>query len=169
MTKQLRIAFGVGAGDAIGAAYTRRFAAGGYPIEIARRDSDKSADIVSKIEAASVRAIAYDADARDKNSMPHLCKAVERDLGPIDVCLSNASANYRAPRLETTAEMFEKVCRPCCMGEFLTGREAAKYMVPRGCGSILFTGATASMRGGANFAAFAATESGLRGCSVDGT
>ena len=118
MTKQLRIAFGVGAGDAIGAAYTRRFTAGGYPIEIARRDSDKSADIVSKIEAASVRAIAYDADARDKISMPHLCKAVERDLGPIDVCLSNASANYRAPRLETTAEMFEKVCRPCCMGEF---------------------------------------------------
>ena len=169
MTKQLKIAFGVGAGDAIGAAYARRFAAGGYPIEIARRDSDKSADIVSKIEAASVRAIAYDADARDENSMPHLCKAVERDLGPIDVCLYNASANYRVPLLETTAEMFEKLCRPGCMGGFLTGREAAKYMVPRGCGSTLFTGATASMRGGANFAAFAATESGLRGCSLDGT
>jgi NAD(P)-dependent dehydrogenase (short-subunit alcohol dehydrogenase family) len=166
MAKQLKIAFGVGAGDAIGAAYARRFAAGGYPIEIARRDSDKSADVVSKIEAASGRAIAYDADARDENSMPHFCKAMERDLGPIDVCLYNASANYPAPLLETTAEIFEKVYRLGCKGGFLTGREVAKYMVPRGCGSILFIAATASMRGGA---AFAATKSGLRGCSIDGT
>ena len=162
MTKQLKIALGVGAGDAIGAAFARRFAAGGYAIAIARRDASKSAVIVTEIEAAGGRMIAYDVDARDETSVQRLFEAVERDLGPIEVCLYNAGANYRAPLLETTAEMFEKVWRLGCMGGFLTGREAAKYMVPRGRGSILFTGATASIRGGANFAAFAAAKWGLR-------
>ena len=159
MTKQLKIALGVGAGDAIGAAFARRFAAGGYAIAIARRDASKSAVIVTEIEAAGGRVIAYDVDARDETSVQRLFEAVERDLGPIEVCLYIAGANYRAPLLETTAEMFEKVWRLGCMGGFLTGREAAKYMVPRGRGSILFTGATASIRGGANFAAFAAAKS----------
>lgn len=157
-----KVALGVGAGDAIGAAYARRFAAGGYAVAIARRDASKSAGVVAEIEAAGGRAIAYDTDARDEDSLQRLFAAVERDLGPIEVCLYNAGANYRAPLLETSAEMFEKVWRLGCMGGFLTGREAAKYMVPRGRGAILFTGATASLRGGANFAAFAATKGGLR-------
>jgi NAD(P)-dependent dehydrogenase (short-subunit alcohol dehydrogenase family) len=162
MTSQVKVALGVGAGDAIGAAYARRFAAGGYAIAIARRDASKSAGLVAEIEAAGGVAKAYSTDARDEQSVQALFESVERDLGPVEVCLYNAGANYRAALLDTTAEMFEKVWRLGCMGGFLTGREAARHMLTRGRGSILFTGATASMRGGAGFAAFSASKWGLR-------
>lgn len=162
MKKPPKVALGVGAGDAIGAAYAHRFAADGYAIAIARRGARKSAGIVAKIEASGGTAVAYDTNTRDEDSVQRLFETVERDLGPVEVCLYNAGANYRAPLLETTAVMFEKVWRLGCMGGFLTGREAAKYMASRGRGTILFTGATASIRGGANFTAFAATKGGLR-------
>lgn len=162
MSNSQKVALGVGAGDAIGAAFARRFAAGGYAIAVARRDGEKSADLVKEIEAAGGQAAAYNVDARDEASIKDLFAAVERDQGPIDVCLYNAGANFRSPIRETSADLFEKVWRLGCMGGFLTGREAANYMVPRGRGTILFTGATASMRGGANFAAFASAKTGLR-------
>ena len=162
MHKPRRIALGVGTGDAIGAAYVRRFAQGGYGVAIGRRDPDKSAELVEQITAAGGVARAFAVDARDEASLAAYFEEVERDMGPVEVCLYNAGANYRSPLAETTADMFEKVWRLGCLGGFLTGREAAKYMVPRGRGSILFTGATASMRGGANFAAFASAKAGLR-------
>ena len=111
MTSQVKVALGVGAGDAIGAAYARRFAAGGYAIAIARRDASKSAGLVAEIEAAGGVAKAYSTDARDEQSVQALFESVERDLGPVEVCLYNAGANYRAALLDTTAEMFEKVWR----------------------------------------------------------
>ena len=162
MHKPQKIALGVGAGDAIGAAYVRRFAEGGYGVAIGRRDPDKSAELVEQITAAGGVSRAFAVDARDEASLATYFEEVEREMGPVEVCLYNAGSNYRSPLAETTADMFEKVWRLGCLGGFLTGREAAKYMVPRGRGSILFTGATASLRGGANFAAFASAKAGLR-------
>jgi len=87
---------------------------------------------------------------------------IESELGPIEVCLFNAGANTKAPIAETSAALFTKVWQLACYGGFLTGREAACHMVPRGRGTILFTGATASIRGAAGFATFAAAKFGLR-------
>jgi NAD(P)-dependent dehydrogenase (short-subunit alcohol dehydrogenase family) len=162
MREKQKVALGVGAGDAIGAAFARRFAAGGFAVAIARRDAAKSAGVVQEIEAAGGVARAFSADARDEASLAELFQTIEDEMGPVEVCLYNAGANYYSPLADTTADMFEKVWRLGCMGGFLTGREAAKYMTPRGIGSILYTGATASMRGGANFAAFAGAKAGLR-------
>jgi NAD(P)-dependent dehydrogenase (short-subunit alcohol dehydrogenase family) len=156
------VALGVGAGDAIGAAFARRFAAGGYSVAVARRDAAKSAALIDEIKANGGMAKAYSTDARDEAATADLFDAVERDLGPIAVCLYNAGANARFPILETEADMFRKVWTLGCFGGFLTGREAARRMVPRGSGTILFTGATASLRGGAGFAAFSSAKFGLR-------
>ncbi len=87
---------------------------------------------------------------------------VERNIGPIEVCLFNAGANTHRPALETSGDLYEKVWRLACFAGFVTGREAVRRMVPRGAGTLLFTGATASMRGGPGFAAFAAAKAGLR-------
>lgn len=162
MTDDIKVALGVGAGDAIGAAFARRFAAGGYRVALARRDGDKSADLIQEIEAAGGKAKAYSVDAREESSIEGLFKAVEEDLGPIEVCLYNGGANFKSPVRDTSVDMFEKVWRLGCMAGFVTGREAARYMAPRGKGTILFTGATASMRGGPGFAAFASAKAGLR-------
>ena len=157
-----KIALGVGAGDAIGAAFARRFAKAGYGIAVARRDGDKSAELVREIEAGGGVARAFSVDARSPEAIDALFETVEAEMGSVEVCLYNAGANFRAPLAETTPEMFEKVWRLGCLAGFLTGQAAARRMAPRGSGSILFTGATASMRGGANFAAFAAAKFGLR-------
>jgi len=156
------VALGIGAGDAIGAAFARRFAAGGYAVAVARRNPAKSDALIKEIETNGGIAKAYSVDARNEKSTVDLFDAVERDLGPIDVCLYNAGANARFPILDTEAEMFRKVWMLGCFGGFLAGREAARRMVPRGAGTILFTGATASVRGGAGFAAFASAKFGLR-------
>lgn len=156
------VAIAVGAGDAIGAAFARRFARGGYRVAIARRDARKSDALIREIESRGQCAKAYSVDARDEAQTTALFDAVERDLGPIDVCLYNAGANTQRSILETDATLFRKAWELACFGAFLTGREAASRMVRRGSGTILFTGATASMRGGAGFAAFASAKFGSR-------
>ncbi len=153
----------IGAGDAIGAAVAQRFAAGGYRICIARRDAEKSRAIVDAIRTAGGIAEVVSVDARSEESIQALFARAEKELGAIEVCLFNAGANVAAPLLETGAKLFTRAWELACYGGFLTGREAARYMVPRGRGTILFTGATASLRGGAGFSAFAAAKSGLRG------
>ena len=162
MGKIKKVALGIGAGDAIGAAFARRFAAGGYSVAIARRDGLKSEALVEDIRNSGGSAHAFSIDARDEASVVNLFSSIEKELGPIEVCLFNAGANFRSPLTETSSELFEKVWRLGCMAGFLTGREAAKHMLPRGKGTILFTGATASIRGGSNFAAFAGAKAGLR-------
>lgn len=162
MTDETKVALGIGAGDAIGAAFARRFAKGRYRVAVARRDPARSAALVREIEAAGGTAAAYTVDAREEGSIAALFDAVERDLGPVDVCLYNAGANFKSPLQDTSTEMFQKVWALGCFGGFLAGREAARRMTPRGAGTILYTGATASMRGGAGFAAFSAAKFGLR-------
>ena len=156
------VALLVGAGDAIGAAVARRFAAGGYSICVARRDPEKSRSVVQEIVAAGGTACAVGTDVRSEEAVQALFAQVEAELGPIEVCLFNAGANVKSPLIETSGRVFFKAWELACYGGFLTGREAARYMMSRGRGTILFTGATASVRGGSGFAAFAAAKFGLR-------
>jgi NAD(P)-dependent dehydrogenase (short-subunit alcohol dehydrogenase family) len=156
------VALLVGAGDAIGAAVARRFAAGGYSVCVARRDAEKSQSVVQEIIAAGGTACAVGTDVRSEQAVQALFAQVEQDLGPVEVCLFNAGANVKSLLVETSAKLFFKAWELACYAGFLTGREAARYMVTRGRGTILFTGATASVRGGSGFAAFAAAKFGLR-------
>jgi len=94
--------------------------------------------------------------------MVALFETIERDVGPLEVVVFNIGANVRFGIRETTARVFHKVWEMACFGGFLTGREAAKVMAPRGRGTILFTGATASIRGRTGLAAFASAKNGLR-------
>jgi NAD(P)-dependent dehydrogenase (short-subunit alcohol dehydrogenase family) len=156
------VALLVGAGDAIGAAVARRFAAGGYSVCVARRDAGKSRSVVQDIVASGGTARAVGTDVRNEEAVQALFAQAEAELGAIEVCLFNAGANFKSPLIETSAKLFLKAWELACYAGFLTGREAARYMVPRGRGTILFTGATASVRGGSGFAAFAAAKFGLR-------
>jgi NAD(P)-dependent dehydrogenase (short-subunit alcohol dehydrogenase family) len=162
MTKSGGVALLVGAGDAIGAAVARRFAEGGYKVCIARREAAKSQALVDELNAAGHDVRAFSTDARDEKSVQQLFEQVEKDAGPIEVCLFNAGANVGKPLLETSERLFFRAWQLACYAGFLVGREATRYMTERGRGTILFTGATASMRGGKNFAAFAAAKFGLR-------
>jgi NAD(P)-dependent dehydrogenase (short-subunit alcohol dehydrogenase family) len=156
------VAILVGAGDAIGAAVARRFAEGGYTICICRRDAAKSQGLVDELQAAGHQIHAISVDARQEAEVQALFARVEKEIGPIEVCLFNAGSNVNKPLIETTEKLFFKAWELACYAGFLVGREAARYMVPRGRGTILFTGATASVRGGSGFAAFAAAKFGLR-------
>lgn len=153
----------VGAGDYIGAAISRRFALGGYTVCMGRRNGDKLAPLVREIEGAGGRAYGYSLDAREEDQIIERFAAIEADVGPIEVVVFNVGGNVNFPIRETTHRVFHKVWLMACLGGFLTGREAARYMVPRNKGSIFFTGATASLRGGSGFAAFASAKFALRG------
>ena len=157
-----RVALVVGAGDYIGAAIAKRFAAGGLTVAVGRRKADKLAPLVAEIEAAGGRARAFALDARDEANVESVFKSIESELGPLEVVVFNPGANVQFGVTETTSRVFRKVWEMACFGGFLVGREAARHMVPRGQGTILFTGATASVRGSAQFAAFAAAKGGLR-------
>jgi len=152
----------VGAGDAIGAAVARRFAHGGYTVCICRRDAAKSEGLVDELKAAGHRVHAFSVDARREEDVQKLFSDVEMNVGPIEVCLFNAGSNVNKPLLETTEKLFFKAWELACYAGFLVGREAASYMTKRGRGTMLFTGATASVRGGKGFAAFASAKFGLR-------
>jgi NAD(P)-dependent dehydrogenase (short-subunit alcohol dehydrogenase family) len=156
------VAILVGAGDAIGAAVARRFAEGGYTICICRRDGAKSQGLVDELKAAGHQIHAISVDARQEAEVQALFARVEKEIGPIEVCLFNAGSNVNKPLIETTEKLFFKAWELACYAGFLVGREAARYMVSRGRGTILFTGATASVRGGKGFAAFSSAKFGLR-------
>jgi NAD(P)-dependent dehydrogenase (short-subunit alcohol dehydrogenase family) len=156
------VAILVGAGDAIGAAVARRFAKGGYAVCICRRDATKSQQLVDELRAADQEAYVFSVDARQEADVQALFARVEKEIGPIEVCLFNAGSNVNKPLLDTTEKLFFKAWELACYAGFLVGREAARVMTPRGRGTILFTGATASLRGGKGFAAFAAAKFGLR-------
>lgn len=157
-----RVALLVGAGDAIGAAVARRFARGGYKVCVARREATKSQGLLDEAKAAGQDIRAFSVDARNEAEVQGLFARVEAEVGSLDICLFNAGSNVNKPVLETTEKLFFKAWELACYAGFLVGREAARHMVPRGRGSILFTGATASIRGGSGFAAFAAAKFGLR-------
>lgn len=156
------VALVVGAGDALGGAIARRFAREGYTACVVRRTSDALAPLVADIEVAGGRAVAFGADARLEDIMVPLVDRIEAEVGPIEVAVHNIGANVRFGIRETTARVYRKVWEMAAFSAFLTGREAARVMVPRGQGTILFTGATASVRGGAGFSAFAGAKHAVR-------
>ena len=152
----------LGVGPGLGASLARRFSTAGHPIAVAARDATRLAPLIDEITAAGGVARAYAADATDEGSVTSLVAAVENDLRPLDVAIFNASGRLRASILETETEPFVEAWRNACLGGMLLGREAARRMVPRGTGSILFTGATASTKGFAGSAGFAVGKFGLR-------
>lgn len=152
----------VGAGDYIGAAIAKRFAAGGFTVCLGRRGGDKLAPLVAEIVAAGGTAHGFTLDARDEDSVSSVFAQIEADIGPLNLVVFNVGGNVRFGIRETTARVFRKVWEMACFGGFLTGKAAAEVMVPRGKGAIFFTGATASMRGSAGFSAFASAKHGLK-------
>ena len=152
----------IGAGDATGGAIARRFAREGYIACVTRRNAEKLGPLVEKIRAEGGEAHAFGSDARKEEAMIELVQNIERDLAPIEVAVFNIGANVQFKITETTARVYYKVWEMACFAGFLMGREVAKVMLPRGRGSIFFTGATASLRGRANFSAFAGAKHALR-------
>lgn len=152
----------VGAGDATGGAIAKRFAREGYIACVARRNADKLVPLVEEIEAAGGKARAFGCDARIEEQVIDLFATIEREVAPIEVVVFNIGANVQFSITETTERVYRKVWEMAALAGFLTGREAAKVMLERGRGSIIFTGATASLRGRANFSAFASAKFALR-------
>jgi NAD(P)-dependent dehydrogenase (short-subunit alcohol dehydrogenase family) len=154
----------VGAGDGLGGAIARAFAAEGYVACVTRRPRhlDQLEALAQSIRHGGGQARAFGVDARDEAQMIALVDTIEREVGPLEVVVFNIGANVRFPILETTERVYLKVWEMAAMAGFLAGREAARVMTPRGRGTILFSGATASTRGGVGFSAFAGAKAALR-------
>ena len=152
----------IGAGDATGAAVARRLAREGLTVCVARRTEAALQPLVDAITAQGGKALAFGLDARREDQVVAFFDRVESEVGPVEAVVFNVGGNLRLPILETTAQKYFKVWEMCALAGFLVGREAARVMLPRGRGTLIFTGATASLRGGAGFAAFAGGKAALR-------
>ncbi len=154
----------IGAGDGVGGAIARAFAREGHPVCITRRarNLDQLETLAGAIRADGGTAHAFGVDAREEGEMVALFDKIEGEIGPLEIVVFNIGANVRFGLVETTSRVFTKVWEMACFAGFLTAREAARVMLQRRRGSILITGATASMRGREGFAAFAAAKAGLR-------
>lgn len=152
----------IGAGDATGGAIARRFAREGYVACVTRRSADKLQPLVDQIRAEGGEAHGFASDARKEEAVIELVETIERDIGPIEAFVFNIGANVPCSILEETARKYFKIWEMACFSGFLTGREVAKRMVKRQRGTILFTGATAGLRGASGFAAFAGAKHGIR-------
>jgi len=152
----------IGAGDATGSAVAKRFAKEGYTVCAARRTEAALMPLVNQISAAGGRALAFGLDARREDQVVNFFNRIEAEVGPIEVVVFNVGGNVRFPVLETTAQKYFKVWEMCALAGFLVGREAARVMLTRERGTLLFTGATASLRGSAGFSAFAGGKAALR-------
>ena len=151
----------IGAGDFIGSAIARKFAAEGSIVFAGRRTLEKLMPLKSEIEAAGGSCEARALDARKEDEITKFLQEANA-RAPLEVVISNPGANVNFPLLDTTERVFFKVWEMACKAGFLTGREAARIMLKHGRGSIFFTGATASLRGGTGYAAFASAKAGLR-------
>ncbi len=156
------VALVVGAGDATGGAVARRFARGGYATCVARRKADRLEPLVRAIAEDGGIVHPFGCDARQEDQVVAMFERIEAEIGPIEVLVFNIGANSPSGILEETARRYFKMWELACFAGFLCGREAARRMEPRGRGTIIFTGATASVRGAARFAAFAGAKGALR-------
>ena len=157
-----RVVLVVGAGDATGSAIARRFAREGYVACLARRSSDKLQPLVDQIRAAGGEAHGFASDARKEEEVAELVETIETQVGPIEVFVFNIGANVPCSILDETPRKFFKIWEMACFAGFLTGQAVARRMAARRRGTILYTGATAALRGAANFGAFATAKHGLR-------
>ncbi|MGF6593791.1 SDR family oxidoreductase [Pseudomonas sp. 2835] len=162
MTQGKKVVLVVGAGDATGGAIARRFAREGYVACVTRRSADKLQPLVDEIRAAGGEAYGFASDARKEEEVAALVEEIESTLGPIEAFVFNIGANVPCSILEETARKYFKIWEMACFAGFLTGQAVARRMVSRERGTILFTGATAGLRGAAGFAAFAGAKHGIR-------
>jgi NAD(P)-dependent dehydrogenase (short-subunit alcohol dehydrogenase family) len=160
------VALVIGAGDATGGAIARRFARGGYTACVTRRSLEALQPLVDQIRADGGQAHGFASDARKEEEVVALVEQIESTIGPIEVLVFNIGANVPCSILDETARKYFKIWEMACLGGFLNGREVARRMVTRErrgvAQTILFTGATASLRGAAGFAAFAGAKHALR-------
>ena len=161
-THNNKVVLVVGAGDATGGAIAKRFAEEGFIACVTRRSADKLQPLVDAINANGGQAHGFACDARKEEEVIALVEQIESQIGPIEVLVFNIGANVPCSILEETARKYFKIWEMACFSGFLNAREVAKRMVTRQRGTILFTGATAGLRGAAGFAAFAGAKHGIR-------
>lgn len=163
---QKQVALVIGAGDATGGAIAKKFASEGFIACAARRSADKLEPLIAEIRNLGGEAHGFACDARKEEEVIKLVDDIERDIAPIEVMVFNIGANVPCSILEETARKYFKIWEMACFGGFLNAREVARRMVQRAAPgrrqTIIFTGATASLRGGANFAAFSGAKMALR-------
>jgi len=152
----------VGAGDATGGAIAKRFAQEGFVACVTRRSADKLQPLVDAIKADGGEAHGFACDARKEEDVIALVEQIESQIGPIEAFVFNIGANVPCSILEETARKYFKIWEMACFSGFLNAREVAKRMAQRQRGTILFTGATAGLRGASGFAAFAGAKHGIR-------
>ncbi|MFI7868274.1 SDR family oxidoreductase [Ectopseudomonas khazarica] len=162
MNENKKVALIIGAGDATGGAIARRFAREGYVACVTRRSLDKLQPLLEQIRDEGGEAHGFASDARREEQVAELVEHIERDIGPIEVMVFNIGANVPCSILDETARKYLKIWEMACFAGFLTSQAVARRMVGRGRGTILFTGATAGLRGAAGFAAFAGAKHGIR-------
>src|SRR5271163_1836271 len=151
----------IGTGDYIGGEIAKKFAAEGFTVFAGRRNGEKLEPLVKEVQEAGGTIFGRSLDARKEDEVAAFLNDADKHA-PLEVTIFNVGANVNFPILETTDRVFRKVWEMACWAGFLAGRESARLMVPRGQGNIFFTGATASLRGGSGFAAFASAKFGLR-------
>lgn len=161
-TSENKVVLVIGAGDATGGEIAKRFAREGYIACVTRRSADKLQPLVDSIIAEGGKAHGFASDARKEEDVAALVEQIESSIGPIEAFVFNIGANVPCSILEETARKYFKIWEMACFSGFLTSQAVARRMVKRGRGTILFTGATAGMRGAANFAAFAGAKHGIR-------
>lgn len=159
-----RVCLVVGAGDGLGASIARAFAGEGLTVCLTRRERnlDRLEALAADIRASGGAAHAFGVDARDEEAMIALFDRIEAEIGAIEVVAFNIGANVRYGIEQTTGRVYSKVWEMAAFAGFLAGREAARVMTPRGRGTVIFTGATAAMRGGVGYSAFAGAKHALR-------
>lgn len=162
MNENKKVALIIGAGDATGGAIARRFAREGYVACVTRRSLEKLQPLLEQIRDEGGEAHGFASDARREEQVAELVEHIERDIGPIEVMVFNIGANVPCSILDETARKYFKIWEMACFAGFLTSQAVARRMVGRGRGTILFTGATAGLRGAAGFAAFAGAKHGIR-------
>lgn len=162
MSESKKVVLVIGAGDATGGAIAKRFAREGYIACVTRRSADKLKPLVDEIIADGGQAHGFASDARKEEDVAELVETIERDIGTIEAFVFNIGANVPCSILEETARKYFKIWEMACFAGFLTAQAVARRMVTRQRGTILFTGATAGLRGAAGFAAFAGAKHGIR-------
>ena len=159
---QQKAALVVGSGPGLGAALARRFASEGLITCVARRNKAELSPLCEEIKASGGMVHDFGLDAANESEVVSLLKTIEEKIAPLEVVVHNVGGFAHTPILKTTADQYRRTWEVGCLSGFVLGREAARHMVPRGKGSIFFTGATAGLRGSAGVAAFAGSKFALR-------
>ena len=159
---QKKVALVIGAGSSLGSAIARVFASDNYTTVVARRNGDELGPLKEEIESKGGECLSFSLDARKEEDVINFIEKIENEIGEINVAVYNIGANIRFNILETTSRKYYKVWEMAAFGAFLMGREVARKMLPRKKGTIIFTGATASIRGKEGFAAFSGAKQAKR-------